>query len=114
MNKNARGAKLYKGKATPAVSAKPIPETFTKSDFSHRLIDRLGDWCLFERQHLKSKTRPHYEVVKPVIGTKEFRDGEWRDCDPRELYPSAEQWGTCGFTLNDEAAARNKLKELTK
>jgi hypothetical protein len=89
----------------------PILFPFTKKGFVHELVERVGRWLIVRRQRVGSE-REHFEVVRPVESRREYRDGAWRECAPREVYPSSEKWGADGFTLPDLEAARRKLADL--
>ncbi len=89
---------------------KTIPENFTKKGFAHRVMERVGNVLLVERQHRDVST-PHWEVVKIRVSPAKCV-GE-RAYTESEVYPSSERWGIDGWTYGDLATAQAKFKELT-
>lgn len=87
---------------------KTVATTFTKNGFLHEQIRRTGNIAMYRRT---KQGHAHVEVVK--IGRHNGRvlpDGG--EIPPGEFYPSAETWGTYGFTYADEAQAEAKFTEM--
>ena len=97
---------------------KQLPEKFSARGFSFRLERRNGRAAIYRHQWKgKEDASIAYEVVRPVISTRQFLDGEWRrTSEPHEVYPSSETWGKCGwkFTDLDDALARYALLSRTR
>lgn len=84
-----------------------IPSAFTERGFSHREIERKGEWRLFERQvHGKA----HWEVVRIRIAQPFTVRGV--EYPLREVYPNSEAWGIDGFTYTVLDSARQKLETI--
>jgi hypothetical protein len=93
---------------------KTIPETFTKSGWHFRQIERRGEWAIFQRHACREDARIHYEVVR-IRSHNGFKiPGTETMADPAEIYPSDNVWGRDGFTLPTITTAREKFEQLTK
>lgn len=87
---------------------KLIPETFSKSGWQFRQIERKGNLAIFERS--KDEGKPHYEVVK-IRAHNGFKiPGTETMAEPAEVYPSDTAWGRDGFTYSTLDEARQKLE----
>ena len=82
-----------------------IPSAFTERGFSHREIERNGEWRIFER---KGQGSAHFEVVR--ITERPARVVFGNQVAATEVYPPSESWGIDGFTLNSLDSARRKLE----
>lgn len=92
---------------------KTIPETFTKSGWHFRQIERRNQWAIFERWKDEG-CQPHYEVVR-IRSHDGFKiPGTETMAEPAEIYPSDTAWGRDGFTLTTIEAAREKLDQVAK
>jgi hypothetical protein len=85
-----------------------IPSAFTERGFSHREIERKGEWRLFER---KGQGSSHFEVVR--IRIRKERETFGKIIPAHEFYPPSESWGIDGFTLNSLDSARRKLETVS-
>jgi hypothetical protein len=95
-------------------SMKTIPETFTKSGWHFRQIERRGEWAIFERYSARRNARTHYEVVR-IRSHNGFKiPGTETMAEAAEIYPSDSTWGRDGFTLPTVTEAREKFEQLTK
>ena len=88
---------------------KPLSQTFRRHGFNHRILIRDGDLVLVE------KSRPHwtratYEVCRVQFNHERVMAG--RLIEATESLPSAEAWGSQGWSFRDRAAAQTKLFEL--
>ena len=88
---------------------KLLETTFTKKGFTHTLVQRNGNVAVYRRQKIGGSA-VHFEAV--IIGSHDGYVLAGASIAPAETYPSSEQWGTKGFTLNDESAAISKAKQL--
>lgn len=92
---------------------KPLPVEFTENGFVHRQIKRRGMLAIYERTKGASV---HFEVIR--IGAHDGRKitdpktGKTTEIAPAETYPTANQWGSLGWTYPDEDRARAKFSEL--
>jgi len=94
---------------------KQLPEKFRARGFSFRLERRNGRAAIY-RQQWKGKEDASiaYEVVRPVISTRQFLDGEWRrTSEPHEVYPSSETWGERVWTFTDLEDAVTKYDAVS-
>lgn len=91
----------------------PLPISFAKNGFSLHQIARDTNAAIY-RQTRKgfSIEIEAFEVIRPVITTKAFIEGQWQSCPPREIYPSAEQWGERGWTYQDRERAYARFDKL--
>lgn len=94
---------------------KPIPLTIYSHGGLKTQIFREGNAAVYR---VDTKP-PHFEAIVIGIAKANFIDGKWQESgEPREIYPSSEQWGTKGFTFspasheNPEAAAIEMAKQL--
>lgn len=85
----------------------PIKFPFKKGGFKHELIRRKGLVCLVKRSKIN---RFHFEVVRIRIAPEETSFGKLYP--EREVYPPSEDWGTHGFTINDENRAHKAFDEM--
>lgn len=88
---------------------KLLETTFTKKGFVHTLVQRHGNVAVYRRQKIGGKA-VHFETV--IIGSHNGYVIAGATIAPAETYPSSEQWGTKGFTFNEELAALKKAKQL--
>jgi len=103
-----------------AVTYKPLPNSFEKLGFTMDLVKAAGfkkykvgpvcDWRIYRRKHKTHKFH-HFEVVAIVNGEAYTLGGA--TIEPRELYPSPEQWGDRGFTCKTRSEAEKKFREVT-
>jgi len=92
---------------------KTLPTTFTSKGFDHQQVERIGNIALYARSR-EGGGQEHFEVIRikshngfKIPGTDDL-------APPAEMYPTAEQWGTNGWTMNDKEKALEKFRELTK
>ena len=86
-----------------------IPSAFTKRGFSHREIERRGDWRIYER---KGHGKAHFEVVKITSHNGYTVAGV--HIPSSEVYPSSSTWGIYGFTIPTLQSALQKLDDAAK
>jgi hypothetical protein len=89
---------------------KTVPPLFTKSDWTHQMLSRIGQIAIYRRAKEVSPA-PHYEVV--VIEPYQAGVVMGREIEAGESYPSAAQWGTKGWTYRSLEMAQAKFRELT-
>jgi hypothetical protein len=92
---------------------KQPPNKFSKGGFTFTLERRSEHAAIYKQQwNGKADASIAYEVVRPIISTKQFIDGQWRDSEPHEVYPSTVSWGVSGwtFTTLDHALAKYGLR----
>lgn len=93
------------------IEYQPLPAEFKARGFHHRLRRREGDVCIFERK-APHHEEAHFEViVVQRFEERSFPDG--RTCPPKEGYPSAEQWGTQGWTYGTFEDAKRRFNSLS-
>src|SRR5215470_14792464 len=90
----------------------PLPRIVRKGGFELSLVLRTGRVAVY-RQHLPDGNLDHdaYEVILPQVRTTNHK-GE--PVKPYEAFPSAESWGTKGWTFTNLDKAFQKLLHLTK
>lgn len=93
---------------------KPLPDTYDKEGFTHRVLERDGQVALIEKRTKPENRVIGYEVI--VIQSHEGYDVMGRVVPPSEFPPRSEEWGTYGFSFNrhDLEGARKKLSKLAK
>lgn len=90
---------------------KPLPTQFRKSGWDFQQIKRHEKAAAYRKTCGAVES---FEVIRPVIckTTYDAAAAGWVPCDPREGYPSSEQWGDRGWTFTDEDGAMAKLAQL--
>ena len=92
---------------------KTLPTTFTSNGFDHQQLDRIGDIAIYARSR-EGGGQEHFEIIR-IKSHNGFKIGTMTErSEPAEMYPTAEQWGTNGWTVNDKEKALEKFRELTK
>lgn len=87
-----------------------LPEEFSQNGFEFKEIERKKDIAIFA-QH-KSNGLVGYEVIK--INKHEGYEIAGNKIEPAEIYPSAQQWGTFGWTYSTLKEAKEKFNKLIK
>ncbi len=88
-----------------------LPLLFLKDGFTHTQLVRRGEFAIYHRKKANQENA-HYEVIQIkshngyMLGRNEIKAAE--------VYPSATNWGTHGWTFPTEADACKKLDQLTK
>jgi hypothetical protein len=90
----------------------PLPRIVRKGGFALALVERTGRVAIY-RQHWPNSdpNRDAYEVILPQVRTTNH---EGERVEPYEAFPSAESWGTKGWTFTDLDKAVQKLLQLTR
>ena len=86
---------------------KTLPTQFTDRGFQFNQLRRRGNVAVFSRT--KGKVT-HFETV--IVDSHQGFQIKGKQIEPSEFYPSSEQWGTKGFTFNDQDAALAKASAL--
>lgn len=86
----------------------PIKIEFKKSGFNHKLIERRGDWAVYERWTDGGK--PHYELIQ--IQKNEQYELGGNIIPAKESFPGPEKWGRLGFTITDKNEALSRLARI--
>lgn len=89
---------------------KTLPLGFDSKGFTHRQIIRDGSVAVYERRRKGATQVPHYELVR--VGSHNGYEVAGRKVEPAETYPSSEQWGSRGFTFNEESKAMARFEAL--
>lgn len=90
---------------------KLLPKSFTAGGFNHEQVERSGDVALYRRWK-QGGGREHFEVVRIKSHDGLLYPGAKERTAPAEYYPSAEKWGTIGWTYPELEAAQRKYDEL--
>lgn len=94
---------------------KPIEKEFTSNGFRHTLIRRDGDIAIYHKVGEKNAihTRTFDAGFETVMITRHngYELGGVK-IDPAEVYPSASQWGTRGWTYKTLLEADHKFNTL--
>ncbi len=91
---------------TPAAILGPVVR-------GNKLLERKGDVAIYEGPYPRA-----FEVIIIRIGEESFFNGKLLPC--REVYPSAEAWGTYGWSYSPNShpdplkAARAKMQQLIR
>ena len=89
----------------------PLSFPFTKSGFTHVLVERAGDVALVERTNRQTGS-VHYEVV--LIQHEPAKRGRTAGvCLRGGSYPGTSSWGIAGWTYVTLPEARAKYAALT-
>jgi hypothetical protein len=89
---------------------KPLPTVLKIDGFTHHQCWRRGDVAVFRQ--MKFNQHPAYEVIRINKNKAGTRFG--RDFLASESYPTAQQWGSRGWTFPTMEAAEAKFNELTR
>lgn len=87
---------------------RPLPTTYSKSGYDYTLLDRVADVAMFS-QALAGRVIA-YEVV--VVQYHKATVIMGKPVPEREGVPSAEQWGSAGWTLRTPEEARDKMRDV--
>lgn len=96
---------------------KQLEKEFISCGFVFKQVWRERGYAVYERRHESSENK-HYEVIKVLSHNGYEMNGT--KYPPSEYYPSANSWGTSGWTCStkDEAYAKvdciMKQDELNK
>ena len=91
----------------------PLETEFYSRGFCHKLVRRAGFVATYARWRRSNPPGPvHSEVV--VIRRQKAHTHNEIEYPEREVYPSSEQWGTYGWTYQDEDQARAKFEALVQ
>jgi hypothetical protein len=88
---------------------KQLPTRFDKSGWRFTQILRSGNVAIYRRKFIAGKSE-HFEVIRIGCHTGKVIAG--RVIEPAEVYPSAEDWGSRGWTFSSEEAARARFEAL--
>lgn len=88
---------------------KQLDKKFTHLKFEFSQICREGDFAIYSRKYFDSEN-VHFEVVRVLSHNGYAIGGEIYP--PSEYYPSANSWGTDGFTCVSRAAAYKRLEKM--
>lgn len=80
-----------------------VPTHFTRDGFSLTQIWREGDWAIYAQRRALRPRPEAFEVVRLCITKAHPRDA---DQTRKERYPSANEWGSKGWTCLSEREAR--------
>ncbi len=89
---------------------KPWPKRFQAGGFDYRQIHRESDFAVYQQTWKGNGHSVAFEVIR-IRRHEGFPIGG-RFVGPAEIYPKAKDWGTDGWTLQDEEAAFRKLREI--
>ena len=93
---------------------KRLPRKFSKYGEQFEQLCRTSATAIY-RRHLNGRQKSYEVMVIRVADRRPDKsDGKIRfvACEPYECYPSAEQWGACGWTYTTEKDARAKYDLL--
>jgi hypothetical protein len=93
-------------------SITPLPAAIRKDGFELKLVRRIGRAAVY-RQHFLRGIPDHdaYEVILPQVRNTNH---EGETIEAYEGFPSAESWGTKGWTFTNLDKAVQKLLQLGK
>jgi len=93
---------------------KGLPDKFIKGGFTFTLERRSEHAAIYRQQwNGIDDGSVAYEVIRPQIGRNRLVDGEWREGEPYERYPSSESWGDHGWTFINFDEALAKMASLS-
>jgi hypothetical protein len=90
---------------------KILEKKFTNKNFSYKQITREDNVAIYE-QHLidPEATNKRYEVI--VIKSHDGYEINGNKIAPSEMYPSANHWGTLGWTCLTLEDAQKRFKKV--
>jgi hypothetical protein len=88
---------------------KRLEKKFSHLKFDFSQICREGDFAIYSRKYSDSE-KVHYEVIKVLSHNGYAIGGEIYP--PSEYYPSANSWGTDGFTCVTKEDAYKRLEKM--
>lgn len=88
-----------------------LEKEFVSSNFCFKQIFREGMFAIYERRWENSENR-HYEVIK--IQSHNGYEMNGTKYPPSEYYPSANTWGTNGWTYQTREEAYAKIDSIMK
>jgi len=89
----------------------PLKKQFSKKGFEYEQMWRDDGFAIY-RQSKKPINKFWYEAIK--IRTSKGFKFEDSVCEPREIYPSSEQWGMFGFTYSNMEDANKRILKMKK
>lgn len=89
---------------------KTIPQEYSRKGFIYKLIERDGDYAVYQVQKVDFKTFLGFEVC---IVRKHKADNEFLHVKAGDEYlPGTNEWGRLGWTVQSLGAARLKVAKL--
>lgn len=88
-----------------------LEKEFTSCNFCFKQIFREGMLAVYERRH-ENGERKHYEAIK--IQSHNGYEMNGTKYPPSEYYPSANTWGTNGWTYQTREEAYAKIDSISK
>lgn len=88
---------------------KQLEKNFQSLGFSFSCIHREDMYAIYERKQIESEHK-HYEVIK--IQSHNGYEMHGVKYAPSEYYPSANSWGTNGYTCLTKTDAFKKLDQM--
>jgi len=86
---------------------KILSEKFTAGGFLHTQLERDGVFAIYKRS---KGSQEHFEVIE--IRSHNGYEISGVKIEPAEIYPSAEKWGTLGWTHIDYDGAKDRFNKL--
>lgn len=88
---------------------KILEKKFDSLGFSFLQIHRENNYAIYERRYTNSEFK-HYEVIK--VQSHNGYEMNGTKYPPSEYYPSANNWGTMGWTCLTKEEAYSKLDKI--
>lgn len=92
---------------------KILEKKFTNKNFSYKQLEREGNIAIYEQSLIDPPSEKRwYEVI--IIRSHDGYEIAGNKVAPSEMYPSANHWGTLGWTCLDLEVARKKYAKLIR
>lgn len=92
---------------------KILDKKITNKNFKYKQIEREGSIAIYEQSLIDPpSTKKWYEVI--VIRSHDGYEIAGNKVAPSEMYPSANHWGTLGWTCSDLETAKKKFNKLVR
>ena len=90
---------------------KILEKKITNKNFSYKQIIRENNVAIYEQRLLEpDATNKRYEVI--IIRSHDGYEINGNKIAPSEMYPSANQWGTLGWTCMTMEDAQKRFKKV--
>lgn len=90
---------------------KILEKKFTNKNFKYKQIIREGNVAIYEQQLIDPpNSSKRFEVI--VIRSHDGYEISGNKVAPSEMYPSANHWGTLGWTCLDLESAQKRYKKV--
>lgn len=90
---------------------RPLPPTVRSNQTNRTQILRQGRWAIYRCIPDSTPNIPHFEVIRIHTQKPHHLDANPEGFNLVEVYPSAEQWGSNGWTCQTLQQAQTRLEK---